>query len=59
MPHSPHSKLVSIDNDDPTYSVREYIASMSHQLAQLARQDGDEALAAVLASAADLAQRSR
>lgn len=34
------------------YPVREYIASMSRELAQMARWDGDETLAVLLEAAA-------
>lgn len=39
------------------YPVREYVAAMAAELAAMARWDGDEQLAALLESAADLAQR--
>ena len=38
------------------YPVREYISAMTHELAQMARWDGDEQLACVLEAAAVLAQ---
>lgn len=59
MPHTPHTKLTVIENDAPSYAVREYIASMAQQLAQLAEREGDEALSTILLSAASLAERAR
>ena len=44
--------------DEPAkeFPVREYIGAMSLELAQMARWDGDEALARLLESAAALAE---
>ena len=43
-------------NDQPTeFPVREYIGAMALELAQMARFDGDEALARLLDAAAALA----
>lgn len=39
------------------YPVREYVASMSHELALMARDDGDGLLAKLLESASELARR--
>jgi hypothetical protein len=39
----------------PEFPVREYIGAMALELAQMARWDGDEALARLLESAATLA----
>lgn len=39
----------------PEYPVREYIGAMAVELAEMARWDGDEALARILDSAAALA----
>lgn len=43
------------EQDQP---VREYIASLVRELAQMARRDGDEPLGAVLDAAAMFARRS-
>lgn len=40
------------------YPVREYVAAMATELAGLARWDGDERLAGLLESAADMARRT-
>lgn len=39
------------------YPVREYVAAMAAELADMARWDGDERLAGALEAAADLARR--
>jgi hypothetical protein len=41
------------------YPVREYIAGMSHELAQMARWDGDEVLAGLLEVATKRAEGPR
>lgn len=41
------------------YPVREYVAAMAVELAQMARWDGDDVLAQALDLAADLAARPR
>lgn len=41
----------------PEYPVREYIAAMSREMAQMARWDGDEALA-ILLEVAELRART-
>lgn len=43
----------------PEYPVREYIGSMAEELAQMARWDGDEGLAALLDAVADRARTRR
>ncbi|WP_341024493.1 hypothetical protein [Brevundimonas diminuta] len=40
------------------YPVREYVAAMATELAGMARWDGDERLAGLLESAADMARRT-
>ena len=40
------------------YPVREYVAGMAAELAGMARWDGDEALAAVLEGAAQMARQA-
>ena len=40
------------------YPVREYVAAMATELAGMARWDGDERLAGLLKSAADMARRT-
>lgn len=49
-------KAASPDLTD--YPVREYVAAMATELAGMARWDGDERLAGLLESAADLARRT-
>jgi hypothetical protein len=39
------------------FPVREYVSAMARELAHMARGEGDEALAGVLDSAADMAAR--
>lgn len=51
----PRSATASPDLTD--YPVREYVGAMASELAQMARWDGDETLAAALQVAADLAAR--
>lgn len=41
------------------YPVRDYIAAMSRELAQMAEWDGDAALGEALTRAADMAERPR
>lgn len=41
------------------YPVREYIAGMAHELAQMARWDGDEVLAGLLEAATKRAEEPR
>lgn len=41
------------------YPVREYIAGMAHELAQMARWDGDEVLAGLLEAATTRAETPR
>lgn len=41
------------------YPIREYVAAMSAELAQMARWDGDERLACVLDTAATMALKPR
>lgn len=50
------SKTTSPDLTD--YPVREYVAAMAAELAGMARWDGDERLAGLLESAADMARRT-
>ena len=45
----------STDDGPAEFPVREYIGAMALELAQMARWDGDEALARLLESAASLA----
>ncbi|SJM66153.1 hypothetical protein FM111_11755 [Brevundimonas diminuta 3F5N] len=49
-------KAASPDLTD--YPVREYVAAMATELAGMARWDGDERLAGLLESAADMARRA-
>ncbi len=44
-------------SDLPEQPVREYIASLSRELAEMARRDGDDPLGAVLDAAAMFAER--
>ncbi|AYG95874.1 hypothetical protein D8I30_12335 [Brevundimonas naejangsanensis] len=44
--------------DPVDYPIREYVAAMAMELAGMARWDGDERLAGLLESAADLARRT-
>ena len=47
----------AINQPDPnTYPLREYVASMTVQLARLARADGDRRLAEALEDAAEIAR---
>lgn len=50
----PNSGLDSLPDD---YPVRDYVGSMSAELARMARWDGDEALARVLEAAVRLAEQ--
>lgn len=43
----------------PEYPVREYIAGMTHELAQMARWDGDEVLAGLLEAVTARAETPR
>lgn len=43
-------------SDADAYPLREYVASMAKQLAELARSDGDRSLAEVLDQAAKMAR---
>lgn len=49
-PSSPGRTAAQIE-----YPVREYVAAMSRELAQMARWDGDETLAVLLEAAAERA----
>lgn len=56
---SPTSKETPGGTQNPEYPVREYIAGMARELAQMARWDGDEGLAALLEAAVIRAQDQR
>lgn len=51
------SSSASIDSLPDDYPVRDYVGSMSAELARMARWDGDEALARVLEAAVRLAEQ--
>lgn len=55
VPASASTTPVSSETDE--YPVRDYVGSMSGELARMARWDGDEALARVLEAAVRLARQ--
>ena len=56
MTETAKATSIKASKDEPVeFPVREYIGAMALELAQMARWDGDEALARLLESAANLA----
>lgn len=57
----PHSAPRSTPDPErkPEYPVREYIAAMTQELAQMARWDGDDVLAGMLEAASFRAEGER
>jgi len=53
----PVAAVESAPPDLTRYPVRDYVASMSHELSLMARDDGDGLLAKVLEAASELARR--
>lgn len=55
--HGGAASGAAIDSLPDDYPVRDYVGSMSAELARMARWDGDEALARVLEAAVRLAEQ--
>lgn len=56
---NPTQRVASAADEAAEYPVRDYIAGMARELAQMARWDGDEVLAVLLEGAVSRAEAGR